>query len=95
MPLRTRLLVRRGIGNMARLNGGGASFTVIDTGGYATGTDDVFEGVIRDQVEISMEEAGVIMFLVDAQTGITDLDLEIVQMVRKSWKAGYVDRQQD
>ncbi len=56
-------------------------FTVIDTGGYSTGTDDAFEGVIRDQVEISMEEAGVILFLVDAQTGITDLDLEIVQLV--------------
>ena len=49
---------------------GGRVFTVIDTGGYATGTDDVFEGVIREQVEISMEEAGVILFLVDAQTDI-------------------------
>ena len=60
---------------------GGRVFTVIDTGGYATGTDDAFEGVIRDQVEMCMEEAGVILFLVDAQTGITDLDLDIVHMV--------------
>ena len=65
---------------------GGRVFTVIDTGGYATGTDDVFEKVIREQVEISMEEAGLILFIVDGQTGITDLDQEIAQMVRRSGK---------
>ena len=65
---------------------GGRTFTVIDTGGYATGTDDVFEGVIRDQVEISVEEAGLVLFMVDAQTGITDLDQEIVHLVRRAGK---------
>ena len=53
---------------------GGRTFTVIDTGGYATGTEDAFEAVIRKQVELSLEEAGLILFMVDAQTGITDLD---------------------
>jgi len=65
---------------------GGRTFTVIDTGGYATGTDDVFEGAIRQQVELSMEEAALILFMVDAQTGITDLDADIAQLVRRSGK---------
>ena len=65
---------------------GGRVFTVIDTGGYATGTDDVFEGVIREQVQTSMEEAALIVFMVDAQTGITDLDQDIAQLVRRSGK---------
>ena len=65
---------------------GGRVFTVIDTGGYATGTDDVFEGVIREQVQTSMEEAALILFMVDAQTGITDLDQDIAQLVRRSGK---------
>ena len=65
---------------------GGRVFTVIDTGGYATGTDDVFEGVIREQVQTSMEEAALIVFMVDAQTGITDLDQDIAQLVRRTGK---------
>ena len=65
---------------------GGRTFTVIDTGGYATGTEDAFEAVIRKQVELSLEEAGLILFMVDGQTGITDLDENIAQMVRRSGK---------
>ncbi|MFN4144750.1 MAG: ribosome biogenesis GTPase Der [Runella sp.] len=61
-------------------------FTVIDTGGYVVGSDDVFEGAIREQVEIAMEEATVILFMVDTMTGLTDLDKEFAQVVRKSKK---------
>ena len=74
--------------------GEGRTFTVIDTGGYATGTEDAFEGVIRKQVELSIEESGLILFLVDAQTGITDLDSDIAHMVRRSGKTCDVDREQ-
>ena len=61
-------------------------FSVIDTGGYVHGSDDVFEAEIRKQVELAIDEASVILFLVDAQTGITDLDLEVVKLLRKTNK---------
>lgn len=61
-------------------------FTVIDTGGYVKGSDDVFEAAIRDQVEIAMEEATVILFMVDTQTGLTDLDREFAQVLRQNKK---------
>ena len=59
-------------------------FTVIDTGGYVVGSEDVFEGAIREQVEIAMDEANVILFMVDSMTGLTDLDKEFANVVRKS-----------
>jgi GTP-binding protein len=52
----------------------GKMFTVVDTGGFVPSSDDVFEKAIRSQVEIAMEEATVIIFMVDVTTGITDLD---------------------
>jgi GTP-binding protein len=61
-------------------------FTVIDTGGYVVGSEDVFEGAIREQVEIAMEEADVILFMVDSMTGLTDLDKDFANVVRKSKK---------
>lgn len=61
-------------------------FTVIDTGGYVVGSEDVFEGAIREQVEIAMDEADVILFMVDSMTGLTDLDKEFANVVRKSKK---------
>ena len=64
----------------------GKNFSVIDTGGYVQGSDDVFEAEIRKQVELAIDEANVILFLVDAQTGITDLDLEVVKLLRKTNK---------
>ena len=64
----------------------GKFFSVIDTGGYVQGSDDVFEAEIRKQVELAIDEASVILFLVDAQTGITDLDLEVVKLLRKTNK---------
>ncbi len=64
----------------------GKQFTVIDTGGFVEGSDDVFEKAIRDQVYIAIEEAGVIIFVVDAQAGITDLDQEVSKILRQSNK---------
>ena len=64
----------------------GIPFSVIDTGGYVHGSDDIFEGEIRKQVEIAIEEADVILFVVDVMTGIVDLDQTVAQMLRKSKK---------
>lgn len=64
----------------------GKEFTVIDTGGYATGSDDAFEVEIRKQVELAIEEANIILFMVDSQTGITPMDREVAQLLRKSEK---------
>ena len=53
----------------------GQEFSIIDTGGYIIGSDDVFEGEIRKQVDLAIDEANAILFLVDAQQGVTDLNL--------------------
>ena len=60
----------------------GKKFMVVDTGGFVTDSDDVFESAIRNQVEIAIEEASVIIFLVDVTTGITDLDMDIASRLR-------------
>lgn len=69
---------------MAEWNG--KQFTVIDTGGFVQHSDDIFESAIRSQVRIAIEEASVILFMVDVTTGITDLDDQIANMLRKSDK---------
>ena len=66
-----------------QVNWNGRDFTVIDTGGYITNSEDVFEEEIRKQVLLAMEEADVILFLVDVTTGISDLDNAIANMLRK------------
>jgi GTP-binding protein len=68
----------------------GRDFTVIDTGGYVTGSDDVFEGEIRKQVIIAMEEADSIVFVVDVETGTTDLDMEVAQTLHRANKPVFV-----
>ena len=68
----------------------GKKFTAIDTGGFVHGSDDIFEEAIRDQVHIAIEEATVIIFMVDVTTGITDLDDEIADLLRRSSKPVYV-----
>jgi len=65
---------------------GGKNFNVIDTGGFVPRSKDVFEKHIREQVLIAMEEASLLLFIVDATTGITDLDAEFAQMLRKHQK---------
>lgn len=68
----------------------GKKFTIIDTGGYVANSEDQFEVAIREQVMIAIEEATVIIFMVDVKTGITDLDDEIASMLRKSKKPVFV-----
>ena len=68
----------------------GKTFTVIDTGGYVANSEDVFEAAIREQVIIAIEEATVILFMVDVTTGITDLDDEIANLLRKGKKPVFV-----
>lgn len=64
----------------------GKTFTVVDTGGFVLNSDDVFEAAIRSQVQIAIEEADVLLFMVDVTTGITDLDEEVANMLRRSDK---------
>ena len=68
----------------------GQFFTVVDTGGYVVGSEDVFESAIREQVLITIEEADAIFFLLDVTTGITDLDDAIAAVLRKSKKPVFV-----
>ncbi|MNK10140.1 GTPase Der [compost metagenome] len=65
-------------------------FTVIDTGGYVANSEDLFEVAIREQVVIAIEEATVIIFMVDVTTGITDLDDDIADLLRKGKKPVFV-----
>lgn len=64
----------------------GREFVLIDTGGYVPDSDDVFERAIREQVRISIEEATVILFVVDGQEGLYPIDMEVAQMLRKAQK---------
>ncbi|MBL0006393.1 MAG: ribosome biogenesis GTPase Der [Saprospiraceae bacterium] len=64
----------------------GKTFSIIDTGGFVEHSDDIFEAAIREQVDIAIEEATVIIFMTDVMTGITDLDAEIANKLRKSNK---------
>ncbi|MCU4156061.1 ribosome biogenesis GTPase Der [Carboxylicivirga sp. A043] len=64
----------------------GVDFSVIDTGGYATNSDDIFEEAIRRQVLIAIEEADIIVFVVDVVTGITDYDEGVADVLRRSEK---------
>lgn len=64
----------------------GVNFSVIDTGGYIKGSDDIFEEEIRKQVHLAVDEADVILFVLDVTTGITDLDISVAQILRKNDK---------
>lgn len=64
----------------------GKSFNVIDTGGFVAGSDDVFEKEIRKQVLIAVQEADVLLFMVDTSTGITDLDESMADVLRRTTK---------
>ncbi|KAB1062148.1 ribosome biogenesis GTPase Der [Salibacter halophilus] len=68
----------------------GKEFSIIDTGGYVTGSDDVFEDEIRKQVQLAVEEADVIMFVVDTMTGITDMDNDVANLLRKQDRPVFV-----
>jgi GTP-binding protein len=68
----------------------GKFFTVIDTGGYVKGSDDVFESAIRTQVKQALEEASVVLFMVDCDTGMTDFDKDFANVVREISKPVYI-----
>lgn len=64
----------------------GFEFNVIDTGGFVQHSDDVFEAAIREQVDIAIQEASLLVFLVDVTTGMTDLDQQMADKLRKTEK---------
>ncbi len=68
----------------------GLEFSVIDTGGYVKGSDDVFEGEIRKQVKLAIDEANVILFVLDVSEGITEDDKVVADMLRRGKKKVFV-----
>lgn len=62
----------------------GQEFSVVDTGGWVVNSDDVFEEEIRKQVVLAIDEADVILFLVDIKNGITDLDMQVAEILRRA-----------
>ncbi len=64
----------------------GIGFSVIDTGGYVVGSEDIFEEEIRKQVDLALTEADVILFLVDVRDGVTDLDKDVANILRRAGK---------
>lgn len=64
----------------------GKEFSIVDTGGWVVNSDDIFEGEIRKQVLLALEEADVILFVVDVMNGVTDLDSDVAAILRKSDK---------
>lgn len=72
--------------NYGKSEWNGKAFSVIDTGGYIHGSDDVFEGEIRKQVELAIDESDVILFLVDVEEGITPMDETVAKLLRKVTK---------
>ncbi len=68
----------------------GKNFSLIDTGGYEVGSDDVFEEEIRKQVQLAIDEADIIIFVVDVETGITPTDTRVAEILRKIKKPVFV-----
>lgn len=64
----------------------GVEFSVIDTGGYVFGSDDIFEEEIRRQVDAAIQEADVIVFMVDVKEGVTEMDKDVAELLRRSRK---------
>lgn len=69
-----------------RVDWNGRDFSIVDTGGWVVNSEDVFEGEINKQVELAIEQADVILFVVDAMNGVTDLDDHVAEILRKSKK---------
>lgn len=68
----------------------GTEFTLIDTGGYVEGSDDIFQQEIDRQVNLAIEEADAILFMVDVETGITAMDEAVAQLLRKTSKPVFI-----
>ena len=62
----------------------GREFSVVDTGGWVVNSDDIFEEEIRKQVLLAVEEADVILFVVDVKNGVTDLDMQVAAILRRA-----------
>lgn len=75
--------------NYGKAHWNGIDFSVIDTGGYVTNTEDLFEGEINKQVMLAMDEADCILFVTDVELGITDLDQNFAKLLRKVEKPIY------
>lgn len=69
-----------------RVEWNGREFSIVDTGGYIHGSDDIFESEIRKQVQIAIDESTLLIFVVDAMEGVSEFDREIANLVRKSKK---------
>ena len=76
--------------NYGKSNWNGKEFSVIDTGGYVSKSDDIFEEEINKQVLLALDEADVILFMVDAEIGLTDLDQNFARMLRNIEKPVYL-----
>lgn len=72
--------------NYGKSEWNGRTFSVIDTGGYILGSDDVFEVEIDKQVELAIDEADVIIFMVDVESGVTGMDNDVADLLRKAKK---------
>src|SRR6187551_309608 len=68
----------------------GKYFTVIDTGGYVTGSEDKFESQIRKQVALAVEEASAVIFMVDTRDGLTGFDKDFANVIRASKKPVFI-----
>ncbi len=68
----------------------GVEFTVIDTGGYEVNSEDVFQGEISKQVQLAIDEATSVIFMLNVEEGLTDTDFEIFEMLRRANKKVYV-----
>lgn len=69
--------------NYGKVEWNGREFSIIDTGGYMDNSGDIFEGEIKRQVVLAIEEADMLLFVVDVELGITDLDLSVAKMLRR------------
>lgn len=76
--------------NYGKADWAGYDFSVIDTGGYVVGSEDIFESEIRKQVMLAIDESDVIIFMVDGREGLTSFDIEIAQLLRRSQKPFYL-----
>ncbi|MFT5231880.1 MAG: GTP-binding protein, partial [Candidatus Azotimanducaceae bacterium] len=68
----------------------GKEFSLIDTGGYVKGSDDIFEAEIDKQVELAIDEADAIIFMVSVEDGVTGMDEDVLKLLRKSQKPFFV-----
>ena len=69
--------------NYGKSDWNGRSFSIIDTGGYIIGSDDIFEDEIRKQVKLAIDESDVILFVVDVEQGVTPMDKEVADLLRR------------